>query len=618
MEKLEHENVSLDFQVQSLIKERDNVKVKYQNLFDSIKKTRSQTQKEIDELIAYVSEKTYAYGVIRAKNQNLLFIISELKTRLKNVKKGKCVNTKFDTTNGSQTPLCVTPINKHAFQKKSDVSKIEENHVVSKPVTLQTSPDKQRGANSNKNVIAPTMYKVVTTQESQTNKAKSGLSSTGMNVASSVRRSINRDAHNKNSVLANSKNSANKTLSTNSRTPKSSDTTYVVLKTRFSEKLAQSKTLDTTSVVVQIVLWIVDSGCSKHMTGDRSLLRNFIEKFMGTVLFGNDNFAAITGYGDYMQGNITICHVYYVEGLGHNLFSIGQFCDGDLEVAFCSKTCYVRNLEGDDLLIGGREFNLYSISISDMAASSPVCLMSKATSTKSCLNMENITFVLLVKGKSKKASHPPKLVPSDNSKLELLHMDLCGPMRVASINGKNYILVILNDYSRYTWVYFLHSEDETPEIIKKFIAQAQLNYKAKVCKIRTDNEPELQRFNNHNSLEEPMNTPSKEDLDNFFGPMFEEYFGKKSSDTSINSAAQMTQFHEDSPSTSSINVEEHEAPPIETTSDKQTSLISLTEADEFHQKDSADFNGNAQFVPYNPLSYEAIESSSTALEPSNV
>nr|GEW12129.1 zinc finger, CCHC-type [Tanacetum cinerariifolium] len=365
MEKLEHENVSLDFQVQSLIKECDNVKIKYQKLFDSIKKTRSQTQKEIDELIAYVSEKTYAYGAIRAKNQNLLFIIYEVKTRLKNIKKGKSVNTKFDTTNGSQTPICVTPINKHAFQKKTDVSKIEENHILSKPVTLQTSPDKQRGKNSNKNVIAPGMYKVVTTQESQTNKAKSDLSSMGMNAASSVRRSMNRDLHDKNSVLANSKNSAKKvaviTLSTNSRTPKSSDTTYVVLKTRFFKKLAQSKTFDTTFVVskpkidvgsaskaknkvVQIVLWIVDSGCSKHMTGDRSLLRNFIEKFMGTVCFGNDNFAAITGYANYIQGNITICHVYYVEGLGHNLFSVGQFCDGDLEVAFRSKTCYVRNL----------------------------------------------------------------------------------------------------------------------------------------------------------------------------------------------------------------------------------------------------------------------------------
>ncbi|GJU22046.1 retrovirus-related pol polyprotein from transposon TNT 1-94 [Tanacetum coccineum] len=256
------------------------------------------------------------------------------------------------------------------------------------------------------------------------------------------------------------------------------------------------------------------------MTGDRSLLRNFIEKFIGTVHFGNDNFAAITGYGDYIHGNITICHVYYVEGLGHNLFSVGQFCDGDLEVAFRSNTCYVQKLEGDDLLTGGRDFNLYTISISDMAASSLVCLMSKATSTKSWLwhprlshlnfgTINDLTRLELVdglpkfkyrkdhlcsayeRGKSKKASHPPKLVPSDHSKLELLHMDLCGPMRVASINGKKYILVIVDDFSRYTWVYFLRSKDETPEIIKKFITQAQLNYKAKVCKIRTDNGTEF-------------------------------------------------------------------------------------------------------------------------------
>ncbi|GJY90770.1 retrovirus-related pol polyprotein from transposon TNT 1-94 [Tanacetum coccineum] len=131
-------------------------------------------------------------------------------------------------------------------------------------------------------------------------------------------------------------------------------------------------------------------------------------------------------------------------------------------------------------------------------------------------------------------------------------------------------------------------------------------------------EPELQRFNNHNSSAEPMNTPSKEDLDNLFGPMFEEYYEQKSSDTPIYSAAQPTQVHEDSPSTSSIIVDTHEAPPVVTTSDEQTSPISLTEADEFNQEDTADFDGNAQFVPYNPPSHEEIESSTTALEPSNV
>ncbi|GKA30647.1 putative ribonuclease H-like domain-containing protein [Tanacetum coccineum] len=135
----------------------------------------------------------------------------------------------------------------------------------------------------------------------------------------------------------------------------------------------------------------------------------------------------------------------------------------------------------DDLLTGGRDSNLYTISISDMAISSPICLMSKATSQKVWIykvqnSWKKIIFVLLVKEEkakkalSKKASHPPKLIQSDYSKLELLHMDLCGPMRVASVNGKKYILVIVDDFSRFTWVYFLHSKDETPEIIKKFIA----------------------------------------------------------------------------------------------------------------------------------------------------
>ncbi|GJS38118.1 hypothetical protein Tco_0536500 [Tanacetum coccineum] len=139
---------------------------------------------------------------------------------------------------------------------------------------------------------------------------------------------------------------------------------------------AKSSKLRATHVVEK------SSGCSNHMTRDLKLLRSFVKKFMGTVRFGNDNFASITGYGDYIQGNLIICHVYYVEGLRHNLFLIGQFCDGDLKVAFRLNTCFIRNLEGEYLHTGSRESNLYTISISDMAASSPVCLMSKATSTK--------------------------------------------------------------------------------------------------------------------------------------------------------------------------------------------------------------------------------------------
>ncbi|GJY85116.1 hypothetical protein Tco_0499142 [Tanacetum coccineum] len=94
----------------------------------------------------------------------------------------------------------------------------------------------------------------------------------------------------------------------------------------------------TIDIIVQLILFIVDSGCTKHMTGNLKLLCNFVEKFLGTVRFGNDQFAPILGYGDLIQGNVTIKRVYYVEGLNHNLFSVGQFCDADLEVAFRKST----------------------------------------------------------------------------------------------------------------------------------------------------------------------------------------------------------------------------------------------------------------------------------------
>ncbi|GKB99379.1 hypothetical protein Tco_0985516 [Tanacetum coccineum] len=102
-----------------------------------------------------------------------------------------------------------------------------------------------------------------------------------------------------------------------------------------------------------------------------------------TFRFGNDHIARIMGYGDYQLGNVTISRVYYVEGFGHNLFSVGQFCDGDLEVAFQKNTCFIRNLECVDLLSGSRDTNLYIISLDDMLKTSPICLLSKASKTKS-------------------------------------------------------------------------------------------------------------------------------------------------------------------------------------------------------------------------------------------
>nr|GFA69761.1 integrase, catalytic region, zinc finger, CCHC-type, peptidase aspartic, catalytic [Tanacetum cinerariifolium] len=160
-------------------------------------------------------------------------------------------------------------------------------------------------------------------------------------------------------------------------------------KIRFTEHIPSSgntpiKTTSSTNVV-QIVLWYLDSGCSKHMTGDRSQLINFVQKNLGTVKFGNDHVAKIMGYGDYKIENVTILRVYFMEGLGHNLFFVRQFCDSDLEVAFRQHTCFIFNLDGVDLLTGSRGNNLYTLYLKDMMASSPICLLSKASKTKSWL-----------------------------------------------------------------------------------------------------------------------------------------------------------------------------------------------------------------------------------------
>nr|GFC01039.1 integrase, catalytic region, zinc finger, CCHC-type, peptidase aspartic, catalytic [Tanacetum cinerariifolium] len=137
--------------------------------------------------------------------------------------------------------------------------------------------------------------------------------------------------------------------------------------------------------IVQNYLWIIDLRCSKHMTGNRALLTNFVEKFLGTVCFENNDFAVIAGYGDVVIGSITIKKVYYVEGLGHNLFSVGQFYNKGLKAAFRKSTCFVRNEDGVDLLIGDRSSNLYTIALSKVASNSSTCLLAKASSSQSWL-----------------------------------------------------------------------------------------------------------------------------------------------------------------------------------------------------------------------------------------
>nr|GFA01709.1 hypothetical protein [Tanacetum cinerariifolium] len=245
---------------------------------------------------------------------------------------------------------------------------------------------------------------------------------------------------------------------------------------------ADSKLRRKGAMIVQCCLWIIDSGCSKHMTGNRALLTNFVEKFLGTVCFGNNDFAVIAGYGDVVIGSMTIKKVYYVKGLGHNLFSVGQIFDKGLEVAFRKSTCFVRNEDGVDLLTGDRSSNLYTIALNEVASNSSTCLLAKASSSQSWLWHQR---------KIHRKHHKSKIAFASNKRLYLLHMDLCGPMRIQSINGKRYVLVVVDDYSWYTWVFFLHSKDEASEVIISFIKKTQVNLQLQVQRVRTDNDMEF-------------------------------------------------------------------------------------------------------------------------------
>ncbi|KAJ9544769.1 hypothetical protein OSB04_024476 [Centaurea solstitialis] len=267
-------------------------------------------------------------------------------------------------------------------------------------------------------------------------------------------------------------------------------------------------------------VWYMDSGCSKHMTGRKELLANFKQKYGGNVRFGNKLSAPIMGYGDILHHKITINKVAYVEGLSHNLLSIGKFCDKKLEVNFRETRCYVRTYDGHELIEGTRRSNLYTVNFRKQRPFTEVCLLSKATFNQNVLwhrrlsHLNYATINQLAKtglvtglpslrftkeqlcsacemGKIKKSSHKLKVEHNTSKPLQLLHMDLCGPMRVQSINRRKYVLVIVDDFSRYTWVNFLRSKDGASDIIISFIRNVQVRLQLPVQVIRTDNGTEF-------------------------------------------------------------------------------------------------------------------------------
>nr|GEW96648.1 hypothetical protein [Tanacetum cinerariifolium] len=212
----------------------------------------------------------------------------------------------------------------------------------------------------------------------------------------------------------------------------------------------------------------------------KSYYRMLYEK-TSTVRFGNDLFAPILGYGDLVQGNITINRFYYIEGLNQNLFSVGQLCDADLEVAFWKSTndfintnlSHGERITNSSMVMASKTFLLNFDYINLLSKKDVVIGLPKLKYVKDqlCSSCEM--------SKAKRGSFKTKTVLSSKGRLNLLHMYLCGPMRVASINGKKYY-VIVDDYSRYSWTLFLSSKDETLEVLKYFLTVIQRNLQALV------------------------------------------------------------------------------------------------------------------------------------------
>ncbi|GJW36164.1 retrovirus-related pol polyprotein from transposon TNT 1-94 [Tanacetum coccineum] len=233
----------------------------------------------------------------------------------------------------------------------------------------------------------------------------------------------------------------------------------------YSRKPRKSKT---NVPVFQIVLWYLDSGCSKHMTGDRSQLTNFVNKFLGTIKFRNDHVAKILGYGDYVIGNVMISRVFYMEGLGHNLFSVGQFCDLTLTYCFRQHTCFIRNLEGVDLLTGSRGNNLYTLSLRDMIAFSPISRHGLVRGLPKLKFEKDHLCSACAIGKIQKKPYKPKSEDTNQEKTYLLHVDLCGPMRspCTSRNGKKLHPKSLSIITSSSWLKYLPEllHDKLPDL----------------------------------------------------------------------------------------------------------------------------------------------------------
>nr|GEU33117.1 retrovirus-related Pol polyprotein from transposon TNT 1-94 [Tanacetum cinerariifolium] len=445
--------------------------ISYDKAYNDMQQKVKRLQSQLRDLKGKSSDTPSASNTLDLLNQKLESKIVELEFQ---------VNTSESIKNTSGTS--VTPhVDKPKFSTVTPLSKkfhaLMPSHSVPQPGEFNVV--------EHRNMIVPGMFRINPSQTPRENVSSNTVTTSSTGLVHTAR----------------TKRPQPKGNTRNARIPsasKSSEVKKNITVEHHRRTLLLSKNQKTMSSECDNIKLAVRNDKSKIVCDtckNIKLLIKFVWKFLGTVRFMNDHIAAILGY-------------------------VGRFCDADLEVAFRRNTCFIKDLDGVDLLKGNRSTNLYTINLYDIASASPICLMARTTPTKSWLwnqRLSHLNFDTIndhakndlvfglpkfkyakehhcpscEQGKSKRSSHPPKPVPKLKQWLHLLHMDLCGPMRVASINGKRYVLVIVDDYSRYTWAHFLRTKDEMPEVIKNFLKKIYVRLQALVIIVPTDNGTEF-------------------------------------------------------------------------------------------------------------------------------
>nr|GEU82106.1 retrovirus-related Pol polyprotein from transposon TNT 1-94 [Tanacetum cinerariifolium] len=446
LEGIETINIKLDHRVTKLIAENEHLKQTYKQLYDSIKSSRIRSKEQCDDLIKQVNIKSVKNFDLNASLQEKVLVITALKDNLRKLK-GKVVVDEVVILHPVDPELLkinVAPL-APKLQNNSTAHYDYLKHIQEETATLKEIVKHERSLNPLNTSLDYTCDKLMAvTPMNKTKKVRftepvTSSGNTPIKTASSS------------NVVSNkpmlSSTGVNLPTSASGSQPSGNTKKYKIQQTPSSAK--KNKLEAYPRNVVQIVLGYLDSGCSKHMNRDRSQLTNFVNKFLGTVKFGNDYVAKIIGYGDYQIGMLPSQGRFRSAdriSKKQSIYPVSRRYDGVLSYLSFSKASKTKSWLWHQCLS-----HLNFGAINHLARQGLVQGLPKLKFEK-----DHLCSACAI-GKSKKKSHNPKSEDTNQEKLYFLHMDLCGPMRVKSVNGKKYILIIVDDYSRFTWVKCLSS-----------------------------------------------------------------------------------------------------------------------------------------------------------------